>query len=80
MNELAAGWFQHDYAPLVDDDDYVLKTNGTASWNARIPISVSHRSTTHELVLLNAMDLVTMQPLGHGPIENWDSAKERALT
>lgn len=78
LNELAAGWFQHDYAPLVDDDDYFLKTNGTASWNARIPISVNHRTTTHELVLLNAMDLVTMQSLGHGPIKNWDSAKERA--
>lgn len=66
-NELAAGWFLRDFAPIADAD-FTLATDaiGAASWNARIPISVDSETgaPTHELLLLNGLDLVSMEPLG----------------
>ncbi|KAL4401411.1 GPI anchor biosynthesis protein [Malassezia pachydermatis] len=62
-NREAAAWFQQTYAPVVDDQ-YVWASHGTPSWNARIPIAVGASDhSTHELVLINAMDLVSMEPL-----------------
>ncbi|WFD29795.1 hypothetical protein MSPP1_000808 [Malassezia sp. CBS 17886] len=66
-NAAAATWFRDAFAPRVSDD-YMLSANGSArsSWNARVPVAASRSSAaaTHELLLVNAMDLVGMHLLG----------------
>lgn len=71
----AKSWFEQEHAPLVNDQ-YVLSEHGQPSWNARIPIAVSGHAATHELVLLDALDLVSMEPIGHEV--PWEIAKKNA--
>lgn len=75
-NELAAGWFQHQYAPHVDDQFVLSDVQGNLSWDARIPISINgSESVSHELVVVNGPALVGMEALDEAP---W--ASEQALT
>lgn len=75
-NAKAAQWFREGYAPMADAS-FVLARNisGHAEsgarplWNVRVPIAVSGKNTTHELVLVNAPDLVSMQPVGSMPFD-----------
>lgn len=80
-NKEAAAWFADAYAPRVDDA-FRLANTSTPSWNARIPVSVDGATTTHELVLVNALDLVSMQPLLSEPFDaggtRFAAAKARA--
>lgn len=81
QNAAAAAWFREAYAPHVDDA-YTLANTTRASWNARIPIAVHGSTPTHELVLVNALELVSMQPLDSPPFgtdgERLAAAKARA--
>lgn len=61
-NAAAAEWFREAFAPHVDAT-YTLANTTRASWNARIPIAVRGNEPTHELVLVDALNLVSMQPL-----------------
>ena len=72
---LARSWFEQEHAPFVNEQ-YVLSEGGQTSWNARIPIAVAGHATTHELILLDAMDLVSMEPVGHEV--PWELAKSNA--
>ena len=71
----AKSWFEQEHAPFVNEQ-YVLSESGQTSWNARIPIAVAGQATTHELILLDALDLVSMEPVGHEV--PWELAKSNA--
>ena len=57
----------------------VLSDSGALSHNARIPLSTDGESRTHELVLINALDLVGMEPIGTQFDEaGWETARSHA--
>ncbi|WFD21429.1 hypothetical protein MEQU1_000078 [Malassezia equina] len=75
-NERAATWFQHQYAPHVNDQFMLSDVQGKLSWDARIPISINAlESVSHELVVVNGPALVGMEALDDAP---W--ASEQGLT
>lgn len=80
-NAAAAAWFRETFAPHVDAT-YTLANTSNASWNARVPLAVRGSEPTHELVLVDALDLVSMQPLLALPFDSGGShlaaAKARA--
>lgn len=64
-------WFLERFGVAVDRSTHTIAASGAPesvpSWNVRVPVSTSRDASTaatHELVLLNAQELVGMQPLG----------------
>ncbi|WFD36820.1 hypothetical protein MCUN1_003710 [Malassezia cuniculi] len=72
-------YFYQRYAMSVNEKHVLDANSSMRSWNVRLPISADNSATTHELVLINALDLVGMEPWGDYYNKNFiESAKKHA--
>lgn len=61
----ASEFFRERYGAHINGTDHMLDAaSHTVSWNVRIPISTDGATQTHEIVLINALDLIGMEPRG----------------
>lgn len=61
----AYDFFLERYGMHINGTNHLLDSDSnTLSWNVRIPISIDGATQSHEIVLINALDLIGMEPLG----------------